>query len=72
MAYKSIMTRLAKRGHKVNRQILDNEVSAEYKQIIEKKWKATYQLVPPNAHHINISEQGICTFKSHFYQSWHG
>ena len=33
--YNSIMTGLAKCVHKVNIQILENEVSAEYKRIIE-------------------------------------
>ena len=47
-AYNSIMTRLAKYGHKVNMQIMGNEFSAEYKRIIEGKWRAAYQLVPPN------------------------
>ena len=64
--YNSIMTRLAKSGHTVNRQILDNKFSAEYKRIIEEKWKATYQIVPPNVHHRNIAERAIFTFKAHF------
>ena len=34
-AYNSIMTHLAKRGHTVNINVLDNEVSAEYVRIIE-------------------------------------
>ena len=65
-AYNSIMTRLAKRGHKISRHILENEVSAEYKHIIEEKWKAKYQLVPPKVYSRNISERAICNFKVHF------
>ena len=49
-AYNSIMQKLADRGHHVDIQILDNEVSAEFKKTIKKDWRATYQLVPPNVH----------------------
>ena len=45
-AYNSIMERLRARGHKVNVQILDDEVSEEYKCTITKKGGAKYQLVP--------------------------
>ena len=31
-----------------------------------KYWDATYQLVPPNVHRLNISERAIVTFKAHF------
>ena len=68
-AYSSIMKRLADRGHKVGVQILDNEVSAEYKRVIVDDWGATYQLVPPNIHQRNTAERSIRTFKAHFYQS---
>ena len=47
-------------------QILDNEVSKEFKKTIMKDWGATYQLVPPNAHRRNIAERSIITFKAHF------
>ena len=65
-AYNSIMTRLAKRGHKVNIQILENEFSAEYKRIIVEKWRATYELVALNAHRRNIEKRAMCTFKDQF------
>ena len=61
-----IMTRLAKRGHGVDLQILDNECSAAYKLHIEEKWKAKFQLVPPDVHRRNIAERAIRTFKAHF------
>ena len=64
-AYSSIMKRLANRGHKVDVQIFDNEVSAEYKRIIVDYWDATYQLVPPNVHRRNISKRSIRTIKAH-------
>ena len=50
----------------VNLKILNNEASAEYKRVIKKKRNANYQLVPPNMHQINASEQAIHTFKAHF------
>ena len=65
-AYNSIMSRLKARGHKVDLQILDNEVSAEYKRVIEEEWHAKYQLVPPEVHRRNIAERAIRTFKDHF------
>ena len=68
-AYISIMKRLANRGHKVYMQILDNEVSAEYKRVIVEYWGATYQLVPPNVHRQNIAERAIRTFKGIFFIS---
>ena len=62
------MQKLADRGQPVDNQILDNEVSAEFKKTIKKDWGATYQLVPPNFHRINIAERAIRTFKSHFLE----
>ena len=64
------MRRLADRGHQVDFQILDNEVSTDFKRTIVEDWCATYQLVPPNFHRINIAERAIYTFKAHFYQCW--
>ena len=60
------MQRLADRGHHFDVQILDKEVSADFKQTIVKDWGATYQLVPPNVHIINVAERAIRTFKAHF------
>ena len=47
-------------------QILDNEAITEYKRVIKKKLNTNYQLVPPNTHRSNASEQDIRTFKAHF------
>ena len=58
------MKRLAYRGHKVDVQILYNEVSAEFKQVIVDDWGATYQLVPPNVLRQNIDKKSIRTFKT--------
>ena len=60
------MKRLENHGHKVYVQILDNELSVEYKLVIVYYWGATHQMVPPNVHRLNISERAICTSESHF------
>ena len=65
-AYNTIMSRLAARGLAVDLQILDNEASAAYKEAITVKWKAKFQLVPPDMHRRNWAERTIRTFKSHF------
>ena len=62
-AYSLIMKRFSDREHQVDVQILDNEVNAEFKKSIADDWGATYQLVPPNVHQINISERAIRTFR---------
>ena len=49
------MRRLADRGHQVDVQILDNEVSTDIKRTMVEDWGATYQLVPPNVHRRNIA-----------------
>ena len=65
-AYNSIMKKLAVRGHHADVQILDNEVSTEFKKKIMKDWGASYQLVPPNVYRRNIVERAIQTFKAQF------
>ena len=60
------MQRLADRGHHMGVQILDNEVSADFKKTIVKYWGEKYQLVPPNVHRRNLAERAIRTFKAHF------
>jgi hypothetical protein len=65
-AYNAIMTHLAAKGLSVDLQILDNKASAAYKEAITFKWKATFQLVPPDMHRRNQAERAIHTFKDHF------
>ena len=60
------MKRWAGRGHQVDVRILDKKFSVEFKKSIVYYWGATYQLVPPNAHRINIAERSVCTFKAYF------
>ena len=61
-----LLSQLKALGHKVDLQILDNEASAAYKQVIEEGWKAQFQLVPPNIHLRNAAKWEIRTFKDHF------
>ena len=71
-AYSTIMTRLAALGLSVDLQILDNEASLAYKEAITFKWKATFQLVPPDMHRRNRAERAIRTFKDHFLAILYG
>ena len=45
---------------------MDNKLSAEFKKTIVKDWGASYELVTPNLHRINLAERDIRTFKAHF------
>ena len=60
------MQRLADRGHHVDVQILDNDVSKYFKRTIVEDWCETYQLVPTNVHRRNVAERAIRKFKVHF------
>ena len=60
------MTRLNKRGHNVDIQILDNYASQAYRINIEDKWNYRFQIVPRNVHQRHAAERGIQTFKAHF------
>ena len=66
LAYYKIMQQLNNNKLIVYLQILDKEVSAEYKRAIKNNWNANYQLIPPNTHRSNAAEHAICTFKAHF------
>ena len=56
------------RDHKltVDLQILDNDASVEYTQVIKNKWKINYHLLHPNSYRSNAAERAIFTFKAHF------
>ena len=64
--YDTIMPRLQAHGLDVDLQILDNEVSAAYKQKITTEWDVKLQLVPPDMHRRNAVERAIRTWKAHF------
>ena len=66
LAYENIMQRLLNNKLTVDLQIIDNEVSTEYKRAITEKWNTNYQLVSPNTHQRNAAERAIHTFKAHF------
>ena len=50
----------------IDLQILDNETSVEYKQLMTECWGVKYQLVPPHMHCRNAAERVICIFKVNF------
>jgi hypothetical protein len=50
------MERLKSKGMAVDLQVMDNEASADFKANINNKWKATFQLVPPDMHCCNKAE----------------
>ena len=60
------MSRLKSKGHILDFQVLDNEVSTKYSCTIIDDRNCTLQLVPPDVHCCNIDKHVICTFKSHF------
>lgn len=65
-AYNAIMERLRQQGLSIDLQVLDNEASQKYRQVIKEKWKCKFQLVPPDVHRRNAAEQEIRTSKVHF------
>jgi hypothetical protein len=65
-AYSTFMTCLVAHSLSVDLQILDNKVSAAYRQAIIFTWQAKFQLVPPDMHRHNSAERMIWTFKNHF------
>ena len=64
-AYQRAVDRMKKAGIEPKMHILDNEISAEFKQAISDNGMQ-YQLVPPNDHRRNIAEKAIQIFKDHF------
>ena len=51
-----LMERLKQQGFQPKKQILDNEISAEYKKAI-KKYNMTHERVPKDAHRRNAAER---------------
>ena len=56
---------MSKQRIKTKNIVLDNEISCEFKSVVENR-QLTYQLVPPNDHRRNRAERAIQTFKAHF------
>jgi len=50
----------------IKKQLLDNEVSEEYKQAITEHGLEEIEKVPPNCHRWNTAEKAMQTFKNHF------
>ena len=65
-AHGAIMTRFNVKELDIDLQVLDNETSKEYKDIMTNKWKIKYQLMPLDMHRRNAAERVIRTFKAHF------
>ena len=65
-AYDSIMTRLKKRRHTVDLQILDNEDIQFYGNNIGDNWNFRFQIVSPSFYWRNAAERANQTFKAHF------
>ena len=63
--YQTLIDRLNSRGIYPKLQLLDNEISAEYENVITSN-HITFQLVPPHNHRRNLAERAIQTFKAHF------
>ena len=64
-AYQILVDRLKSAEFEPKMHILDNEISAGYKEAIRKSGMK-YQLVPPNDHRRNAAEKAIQVFKDHF------
>jgi hypothetical protein len=56
---------MQKAGIVLKHQVLDNQVSAAYKQAIGNS-DMTYEVVPPDDRQCNMAEKAIQTFKDHF------
>jgi hypothetical protein len=64
-AYSVLIKRLHAFGIFPTKQVLDNEISQEYKDAIA-SFNIAYELVPPHNHERNKAERAIQTFKNHF------
>jgi len=64
-AYSVLIGRLHACGIFPTKQVLDNEISKEYKEAIA-SFGIAYELVPPHNHERNKAERAIQTFKNHF------
>ena len=63
-AYLALLGRLKRAGVKIEKHVLDNEVSNSMKDLIRDT--CTLELVPPGCHRRNVAEVAIKTFKNHF------
>eukprot|EP00804_Cyclotella_cryptica_P016134 CCRYP_004248-RC/>CCRYP_004248-RC protein AED:0.42 eAED:0.42 QI:0/-1/0/1/-1/0/1/0/390 len=65
-AYSTLMLRLRRAGIVPCKHVLDNEISAAMKDLIQDTYKMSLELVPPGCHRRNAAEVAIRNFKSHF------
>ena len=64
-AYDVLYETLKNAGHAPKLYILDNELSTEFNQLLQKE-RTVVQPAPPHIHRINTAECAIQTFKNHF------
>ena len=64
-AYQRHHDYLTKRGLRPKLQILDNEISKTFADLLD-ALEVDYQLAPPHSHRRNAAERAIRTFKAHF------
>eukprot|EP00804_Cyclotella_cryptica_P028786 CCRYP_018721-RA/>CCRYP_018721-RA protein AED:0.43 eAED:0.43 QI:0/0/0/1/0/0/2/0/620 len=65
-AYSALMLKLRRAGIVPGKHVLDNEISAAMKDLIQDTYKMSLELVPPGCHRRNAAEVAIRNFKSHF------
>eukprot|EP00957_Ditylum_brightwellii_P150300 11446095-Ditylum_brightwellii.AAC.1 len=65
-AYDDIYAELTTKGYKLTLHKLDNEVSKDVIEWIEKQQDAKVELTPPDMHHQNLSKSSIQTWKDRF------
>eukprot|EP00804_Cyclotella_cryptica_P021956 CCRYP_000903-RA/>CCRYP_000903-RA protein AED:0.16 eAED:0.16 QI:0/0/0/1/1/1/4/0/960 len=65
-AYSALMLRLRRAGIVPRKHVLDNEISAAMKDLIQDTYKMSLELVPPGCHRRRAAEVAIRNFKSHF------
>ena len=71
LARRRALTRIKHQGIEPKHQVLDNEISALYRNEI-KSTNMTLQLVPPDDHRRNLAEKAIQTWKDHFISALSG
>ena len=64
LARRRALERIKAQGIVLTHQVVENEISAEYRLKI-KKTNMTNQLVPPDDHQRNLVEKGVQIWKEH-------
>eukprot|EP00804_Cyclotella_cryptica_P008931 CCRYP_012040-RA/>CCRYP_012040-RA protein AED:0.26 eAED:0.26 QI:0/0/0/1/1/1/2/0/686 len=64
--YSALMLRLRRAGIVPRKHVLDNEISAAMKDLIQDTYKMSLKLIPPGCHRRNAAKVAIRNFKLHF------